>query len=128
MVKSFSLALFFMLIIVSCSPIKFEVCDINGAVYKSLIKNYADWISFFKQAENENETLKIRINHFNYAVRLHANLTSGTTIYIPTNTGIPASIRGKSGYFYTEGNTLVFDDNRYRVTQLTDKIYCYERV
>jgi len=126
--KLLYLSLSVIIIAVSCTPIHWEVCDINGAVYKSLIENQAEWVSLLKQSEYENETIKIRINNFNYGIRKYSTSSEDITIYIPTNTGIPTSLLGRSGYFYTDDDALEFDDDRFRVLQLSDRTYCYERL
>ena len=121
------LTLSIIIVTVSCTPLQWEVCDINGVVYKSLVENQIEWVSFFEQSEYSNETIKIRINNFNYGIRKYATLSEAVTFYLPTNTGIPASLLGESGYFYTEDDVLEFDDDRFKILKLSDNIYCYER-
>lgn len=125
-----TILIFFLLVIaiVGCSPPKVETCDIDGSIYKTLLENQEEWVSFFTNPTNHNETVKVRINNFNYAIRQHNTSSDEVTIYIPTNTGIPASMLGESGYFYTNDSVLDFNDDRFRVTKLTDRTYCYERI
>lgn len=117
-----------LILLCACSPMTYETCDTDGVIYENLLENHKEWIQFFKVQENKNKTITIRIKNFNYAVRFYALSSEKITIYVSTNSGIPASMLGESGYFYTLEDTLAFTDDRYKIAQLNERIYCYEKV
>lgn len=115
---------------ISACSIQYEVCDINGVIYSIFKENYTDWVIFFQNPDNHEATIRFRSEGFNYGADLYSTTQNDLPIIIlPTNTGIPASIIGRSGYVYTpESEFNMGGDDRYSVLQLEPHFYCYQRI